>query len=191
MKRCPQCSFIYEEDQRHCDLDGAELVLDAGALTPPEINAPPGALKPVRARRRRFAALPAAGVVLAAALIPVYYALPERAAPGGTAQPSAKLTGTPQPGANLLPAPTPARPLAPTHAAVTTPAAPHSAPGVKATGRAPTTVKRAPANAGPPPPTRKQVEKRAEPEAASRKKESRLGSILKKTGRYLKKPFKF
>ena len=32
MKRCPKCEFIYEEDQRLCDMDGAALIHDPRAL---------------------------------------------------------------------------------------------------------------------------------------------------------------
>jgi hypothetical protein len=28
MKRCPKCEFLYEEDQRHCDMDGTALLHD-------------------------------------------------------------------------------------------------------------------------------------------------------------------
>ena len=28
MKLCPQCDFIYENDQSLCDMDGADLVYD-------------------------------------------------------------------------------------------------------------------------------------------------------------------
>jgi hypothetical protein len=28
MKRCPQCEFIYEDDQSRCDMDGIDLVFD-------------------------------------------------------------------------------------------------------------------------------------------------------------------
>ena len=28
MKLCPQCEFIYEDDQNTCDMDGKELVFD-------------------------------------------------------------------------------------------------------------------------------------------------------------------
>ena len=34
MKRCPQCEFIYEDDQLLCDLDQFELVQDSLALIP-------------------------------------------------------------------------------------------------------------------------------------------------------------
>ena len=32
MKRCPQCEFIYEDDQTLCDMDGKELVYHAGPV---------------------------------------------------------------------------------------------------------------------------------------------------------------
>ena len=32
MKRCPQCEFIYEDDQSLCDMDGVLLVFDARNL---------------------------------------------------------------------------------------------------------------------------------------------------------------
>ena len=37
MKRCPQCEFIYEDDQSLCDMDGVLLVLDSRTL--PNMNA--------------------------------------------------------------------------------------------------------------------------------------------------------
>ena len=32
MKRCPSCEFIYEDEQRLCDMDGSELTLDPRPL---------------------------------------------------------------------------------------------------------------------------------------------------------------
>ena len=32
MKRCPQCEFIYEDDQSLCDMDGVLLVFDSRTL---------------------------------------------------------------------------------------------------------------------------------------------------------------
>ncbi len=32
MKLCPQCDFIYEDEQTHCDMDGRELVYDPGPI---------------------------------------------------------------------------------------------------------------------------------------------------------------
>jgi len=36
MKRCPQCEFIYEDDQSLCDMDGILLVPDSRSF--PESN---------------------------------------------------------------------------------------------------------------------------------------------------------
>lgn len=44
MQRCPTCDFVYEEDQRVCDMDGAELVHDPHEL--------PRNLPVVRPKRR-------------------------------------------------------------------------------------------------------------------------------------------
>lgn len=32
MKRCPQCEFIYEDEQSHCDMDGARLTHESHLL---------------------------------------------------------------------------------------------------------------------------------------------------------------
>ena len=31
MKRCPQCEFIYEDEQTMCDMDGAVLAFDTSS----------------------------------------------------------------------------------------------------------------------------------------------------------------
>lgn len=33
MKRCPECEFVYEDEQQLCDMDGAELLHDLSVLT--------------------------------------------------------------------------------------------------------------------------------------------------------------
>ncbi|MDT7604573.1 MAG: hypothetical protein QOF61_2570 [Acidobacteriota bacterium] len=181
MKRCPQCDFIYEDEQRVCDFDGSELAAyDTAALPPPEIAAPPPqAVPPVKSRRRGFILIPVAGVILAAALYFVYYSLPHQAAPKDTSQSPVKLTPTPQPESHSVLVPIPA---ADTPAPAPTP----SVREVKAVRRALPTVRRPSVNDHPPSP-RQEVK----PEGARPQKESKLGSIMKKTGRLLKKPFKF
>ena len=32
MKRCPQCEFVYEDEQTVCDMDGSELLHEALSL---------------------------------------------------------------------------------------------------------------------------------------------------------------
>jgi hypothetical protein len=179
MKRCPQCDFVYENDQRLCDFDGTELAAyETAALPPPEIVAPPRAVAPVKSRRGGFILLPVVAVMSAAALYFASHSIPRRPASQDSSPPPVNFT-TPPP-----PAPSPA--LAPPHVANTpAPAPPHAAPEEKTVKRAHPAVKPPPADARTPLPT--QAEKS---EVASPKKESKLGSIMKKTGRWLKKPFK-
>lgn len=184
MKRCPRCSFIYEDDQRLCDLDGGELVLASGTLPPPVLAVPRQVVPSARTRRSGSPFLPLAAVSLAAVLFSIYYLIPQRPALRAADQSSpATLAATPQPAPKSSQAPTPAAfspPSAPSSPAVTK---------VKATKPVALMPKRPHEAARTPLPTQEQ--KKPEPEATSPKKESRLGSILKKTGRLLKKPFKF
>ena len=77
MKLCPQCDFIYEDDQLFCDMDGKELVHNsapiatvqsAGRPTRITVNIPP------KAQSRRSPALIVAGVALTLLLSVVYFA---------------------------------------------------------------------------------------------------------------------
>jgi len=52
MKLCPQCEFIYENDQRFCDMDGEALVYDTRAeVLPDPVPAVSGA-RPTKSRPR-------------------------------------------------------------------------------------------------------------------------------------------
>jgi cytoskeletal protein RodZ len=176
MKRCPKCEFIYEDDQSLCDMDGVLLVLDSRKL--PSRHA----LQTVPATKtapRRNRAVPAfATVILAVVLGLVYYVSVYRKATQSnyTPPPSAASTTTnpvpaevnvnptteSQPPASEDPKPEPAKPTA---------AAAVPAPVKKVTAKpAPTPVKA---------------------KVEEKKDESKVNSILKKTGRILKKPFKF
>ena len=92
MKLCPQCEFIYEDDQSFCDMDGKELVYDQGPLAleegapsqPPELHerapilaiptAQLPASQPTSWQSRSSAVAALAGIILAALLFGVYYA---------------------------------------------------------------------------------------------------------------------
>jgi hypothetical protein len=72
MKRCPQCEFIYEDDQSHCDMDGTRLTHDANAL--PKLQAlttTSTSSDKSKARSRIVAVL--ATLVLAGVMALVYY----------------------------------------------------------------------------------------------------------------------
>ena len=185
MKRCPRCSFIYEDDQRLCDLDGGELVLASGMLPPPEIAAPQQTVPPAKSRRSGSLFLPLAGVALAAVLVSIYYLIPQRPTLRATDQSSpATLAVTPQPDLNVVQSPTPVAPTRP-NAQALAPSVSNQKAMVRAVAP-PSRPKVAPRQ----PPAKPEV-KTTQPEAASPGKESKFGSILKKTGRLLKKPFKF
>jgi outer membrane biosynthesis protein TonB len=176
MKRCPQCEFIYEDDQSLCDMDGVLLVLDPRTLP----NAQALATVPAKVQRRRNRAVPAfATLVLALVLGMVYYVSTQRSAVPATDSP-ASVTGTanPAPVANPTPEAQPSespkeeeKPAATKQSTL-----PPVAPGKKAAVKVAATPQTKPAT---------------EPRKESKEKESKVGSLLKKTGRILKKPFKF
>ena len=171
MKRCPQCEFIYEDDQSLCDMDGVLLVLDSRTL--PNLHALQ-TVPAAKATPKRNRAVPAfATLILALVLGMVYYVsihrkaaqhadIPVQPTAATTSQPVLEVNPTPeaQPAAEE-PKPEPPKPVAAAAAAV---------PSKKAT------AKPAPA------PVKAKVEEK--------KDDSKVGSFLKKTGRILKKPFK-
>jgi len=166
MKRCPKCDFIYEDDQSLCDMDGVLLVLDSRNL--PNLHALTKV--PSKAPTKRNRAVPAfATVILALVLGMVYYvSIHRRAALSTDIPPAAVSAIEPVPVVN----PTPEPPQ-------------------------PSEEAQAPAREEPKrqPPAKKQLAKASvttnKTESEPKKDESKFGSILKKTGRILKKPFKF
>lgn len=75
MKRCPQCEFIYEDDQSRCDMDGIDLVFDhpTPSLTPPK---PEPRAKQNNSRRSVLSII---GVVLGVLVFAIGFASLERA----------------------------------------------------------------------------------------------------------------
>ena len=165
MKRCPKCDFIYEDDQSLCDMDGVLLVLDSRNL--PNLHALTKV--PSKAPTKRNRAVPAfATVILALVLGMVYYvSIHRRAALSTDIPPAAVSAIEPVPVVNPTPEPQPSEEA------------------------------QAPAREEPKrqPPAKKQLAKASvttnKTESEPKKDESKFGSILKKTGRILKKPFKF
>jgi len=175
MKRCPQCEFIYEDDQSLCDMDGVLLVFDSRNL--PNHNALATVATKPQPRRNR--AVPAfATLILVLVLGMVYYVSTQRKAtqPVIETPASAASTSIPVPEVNPTPQvqPTPANEASqiPARAEEPKPAPtkqPAAAPVKKASVKTTTATQS------------------NEP----KKEDSKVGSILKKTGRILKKPFKF
>src|SRR5215472_3313258 len=176
MKRCPQCEFIYEDDERRCDLDGTELVHDPRPL--PDSSSPK-----VRAAERRasrtFTIIAGSGVVLGLSLLFLFDTITSSNSPGNN-QPSSTINA-PQSAPTVAPRPSATATPSPNSPVSETPAsddrqdrssarvAKLSAPpsrgpaGARADGRSP--------------------DNSADPKA-------KVASVIKKTGQILSRPFK-
>jgi len=171
MKRCPKCEFIYEDDQSLCDMDGVLLVLDSRTL--PNHHALQTIPTPVKTSKRNRAVPAFATLTLALVLGMVYYVSTQRTVPQNLDIPPADAvsTTTPVPVVNPTPEAQPSveEPKPETRKVTAAPA--------------PAPVKKIAAPKPAPTPAPVKVEEK--------KEGSKVGSILKKTGRILKKPFKF
>jgi len=170
MKRCPKCEFIYEDDQSLCDMDGVLLVLDSRTL--PNLHA----LQTVKTKTppKRNRAVPAfATLILAIVLGSVYYVSTQRKATQiSEIPPQPTVAST----SNAVPEVNPTPEAQPSAEALK----PEPEPAKLAAAAAP--VKKAAAKPAPTPAKAKVEEK---------KDDSKVGGFLRKTGRILKKPFKF
>jgi outer membrane biosynthesis protein TonB len=173
MKRCPQCEFIYEDDQSLCDMDGVLLVLDSRTLPSLHALATVPATPPAAQRRNR--AVPAfATLILALVLGMVYYVSTRQTRPP-VSTPSTLSTApivipTPEPQPTQSAEPAQVKEEEPKPAPVKEPA---KAPARKSAATKTTSVSQ------------------TKPAIEPKKEDSKVNSFLKKTGRILKKPFKF
>jgi len=171
MKRCPKCEFIYEDEQSLCDMDGVLLVFDSRTL--PAHHALQ--TMPAKTPPKRNRAVPAfATLVLALVLGLVYYVSIQRKANTDTPPPPSSAAST----SNLVPEVNPTPESQPS----TEQPKPEPAKAAVATAAA-VPVKKTVAKPTPSPTTKAKVEEK--------KDGSKVGNFLKKTGRILKKPFKF
>lgn len=74
MKLCPQCEFLYEDDQVFCDMDGESLVHDGRSEAFSDAAPAVIAASPKHSRRRIIFVTMIAGVLFSALLFFVYYA---------------------------------------------------------------------------------------------------------------------
>jgi hypothetical protein len=183
MKRCPECEFVYEDEQSLCDMDGAGLVFDSRPLLGEENTSQPPLNARSKSSWKTVTIVALAGLALSLVLL-VGYRLRHKTATQSANQSAAEVTIDSKSESTPMPEPP---------AATASPSASQSprANGKPRTAAAPT-VKPSSARIRSTVPAREQKrpEKKPEPENANQKKESRIGSILKKTGRILKKPFK-
>ena len=177
MKRCPQCEFIYEDEQSLCDMDGVLLVFDSRNLPNSQALAPVSGGPAPRAQKRNRTVPVFASLILALVLGGVYYVTTQR--PGATIPPVITQSAA-------LPGMAPAPPLPP--AEVDQLATESSSPEKEEPKPEVTKPARnAPAKKST---TRTTVATQTKAPAEEKKDGSKVGSILKKTGRILKKPFK-
>lgn len=202
MKRCPQCEFIYEDEQTTCDMDGAMLAFDKNSAV---VDGP-------RSRAKSFAVPAVVGIALAAVLVLAFYSSPLLVAKPDASQLSPELTAPVAPGS----APTPIQPVI--EAPSTSPSpeviepttaeraadnertsdANHANPktadsrlsirrGVPPLPRVPSLPRLPPARAQKSSTSKEQIKVTT----TAPKKQSKVESFLKKTGRVITKPFKF
>lgn len=193
MKRCPQCEFIYEDDQSLCDMDGVLLVFDSRSL--PNLHAlAPGeaALAPARThwRHRTFPAM--AALILATVFSLVYFVSTQRSVPTTAPITGASVT---EPLANsAAPSNSPdANQVQPSPAAETNgEVAETTAPKREDNAKAPAAAAATAASAKKPVAAKSATQSKPveAPAREPKKDDSKVGSFLKKTGNILKKPFK-
>ena len=165
MKRCPQCEFIYEDDQSLCDMDGILLVFDSQKL-PKQGNTQKSQL------RSRIVPLVAV-LVLTTVLSLVYYvAMHQRKVIPGADSNVSVSAAQPAPSENqLVPETT-----------VITP---------KPVSEPKPVVTRATVESESKKPAKPKSNQKKASSNQSQENDSKIESLMKKTGRLLKKPFKF
>ncbi len=183
MKRCPQCQFIYEDDQSLCDMDGVLLVFDSRTLPNTHALATVSGPMPDKAPRRSRMVPAFATLILMMLIASVYYVTAMRSTAANNVSP-ASVTSVPAPETRVEPSGQP--PVEPTPAA---PAAiPEPTPESKEKPEVhPKTAPKPDAVPAKKVTTQPAAVRSPEP----KNEESKVGSILKKTGKILKKPFKF
>lgn len=205
MKRCPQCEFIYEDEQSFCDMDGSKLAFDSRPL--PNLQALTSVHVHSKKTNSRARVLPAlASLILATVLSLVYYVSihQHRQLPvqnNYTANAETQISDT----VPTQPEVTNVAPLAPdtvsSAAQPSQPAVPEKdPPAVKDESKrtSASTDQKGKSNASRNVrDSRKAVSQNQTSQGPSKasstdeKKESKVGTFLKKTGQLLKKPFKF
>ena len=203
MKRCPQCEFIYEDDQSHCDMDGASLTHDAHPLPKLQALTTTSTSGDNSKTRSRVVAL-VATLVLAGVMALVYYVSIRQASRTTTVAVSPTVEAT-QPNAEVSPvAPSESSATTPTEASETTKTVPSTENQNNTTDKPnvtePDTPKPETKPSPKPDPNRpikstSQGRSTSQTSAATAKPEekddSKVRSALKKTGRFFKKALPF
>jgi cytoskeletal protein RodZ len=184
MKRCSQCDFVYEDEQARCDMDGGELVYEPTLY--PAAETATEVAPPMKFRSRSFILTAAATIIMGLFLGIGFFGLSNRSQ--STSSPASETEpASVTPPAIVQPA------MATTSSEVTpSPNEPTVSPAANlksrnvATSASSSATKPAPTASRSPNP---QAARKTVPTKTTQKEDSKVGSLLKKTGRVLKKPF--
>ncbi|HEX5966274.1 MAG TPA: hypothetical protein VFY51_10080, partial [Pyrinomonadaceae bacterium] len=174
MKKCPQCEFIYEDDQSLCDMDGVLLVFDTRTLPNAHALATVSAPIPGKTARRNRMVPAFATLVVMVAVASVYYVSTMRNAASTNFSPASVTSTSVEAPAPVVvpPAPTPAEVETPKEEPRETHAAPDARPASP-----PAQPSSAAARPAAPPPNRKATTTTpATPKAEPKKEDSKVES---------------
>jgi hypothetical protein len=178
MKRCPRCEFVYEDDQSLCDMDGILLVFDEKQLP----DSPTNSRKVTKSRWRPRVVPAIAALVLATVLALVYYVSTRRA----------RVSPTYSPAANAVTNAPAAEAPAPKDVEVNKTGSDENVAATEELSKSKSEERLVKPNPAP-----RKATPKASPTQKTRnskqtpKTDSKIGSLMKKTGRILKKPFRF
>ena len=205
MKRCPQCEFIYEDDQTCCDMDGINLVFDHA----PSPGAQPKTSRSGKRKTSRRSILSVCAVIFGVLVVAIGYASLERAMTVSSEPASLAATSSAEPANQDSDTPRPVEPaqVEPEEKPTASPKADKSSdvePGSRS-AVSPKAVEPLQSNSlgtrgvvlGSIPPQNRIETSRSQPTVVKvkpapepAKKDSKVVSIVKKTGRIITKPFK-
>ena len=203
MKRCPQCEFIYEDDQSHCDMDGARLTHDSHPL--PKLQALTTTRTDANKSKWRTRVVPViAALILTSVLGLVYFVSIRQSSRRSTAvaispaaeSPANNLEASPAPASNAVASPessseTDSKTTPETKATTDANTAREESSAVQPDSKKPETKSSTkPTTTDRKPKTKPQAQNSTRPTAAVKpveKKDSKVRSVLRKTGRFLKK----
>jgi hypothetical protein len=195
MKRCAECQFIYEDADQRCDMDGSVLVHDPRWFDDSStLVSPP-------ARRGRILLLFVVNVVLATVLAADYYSFSHRDGPWGVAAASAKakVDSTPMTSVisesaaaagNALPDSSPADLVTPAQLAAPVPSAPLFESARENEKAERKSFENRNSKRASTPRVTKETRPAPKAERTQKPEDSKVRSMLKKAGHFLKKPFK-
>lgn len=184
MKRCPDCEFIYEDDQSYCDMDGTKLAYDSRSL--PKLQALSATEANSDSRWKSRAVPVFASALLAIVLGFVYYVSTRQAAPAVNNSEPAPIE---QPATAAEPTPLPTAAETSSQATDSNPPTEEKSSSSESASetkkQAEPRVNNSTASVSKPVRARTQQEEAKE----SGEKDNKVRSIIKKTGRFFKKAF--